>query len=53
MPRGTRFSPRAARGRLLLLTTAGERSAIIDFAFRADDTLLLGRESAGVPDAGA
>ena len=22
------------------------------FAFRADDTLLLGRESAGVPDAG-
>jgi tRNA (cytidine/uridine-2'-O-)-methyltransferase len=38
------------RGRLVLLTT---RAAMrhVDFAFRPDDTLLLGRESAGVPDA--
>lgn len=35
-------------GRLLLLTTAGEASHL-DFAFRQDDALLLGRESAGVP----
>ncbi|EKV26614.1 tRNA (cytosine34-2'-O-)-methyltransferase [Caenispirillum salinarum AK4] len=36
-------------GRLVLLTT---RASVpyTDFAFRADDTLLLGRESAGVPD---
>jgi len=40
----------AARGpgRLILLTTSGE-SAYHRFAFRADDTLLLGRETAGVP----
>ncbi|HEY2111076.1 MAG TPA: TrmH family RNA methyltransferase, partial [Dongiaceae bacterium] len=37
------------RGRLLLLTTKGEASHI-DIAFEEDDTLLLGRESAGVPD---
>lgn len=41
----------AARGpgRLLLLTTAG---AVLyhRFAYRQDDTLLLGRESAGAPD---
>lgn len=35
-------------GRLLLLSTAGER-AYTDFAFQPDDTLLMGRESAGVP----
>lgn len=35
-------------GRLVLLTTAGDRS-LAGFAFRADDTLLLGRESAGAP----
>jgi tRNA (cytidine/uridine-2'-O-)-methyltransferase len=35
-------------GRLVLLTTAGA-SAFPDVAFQADDTLLLGRESAGVP----
>ncbi len=42
----------AARGpgRLLLLTTRGELP-YHRFAFRADDTLLLGRESAGVPEA--
>ena len=40
----------AARGpgRLVLLTTAGDL-AYHRFAFRADDTLLLGRETAGVP----
>lgn len=35
-------------GRLVLLTTAGN-VAYTDFAFRPTDTLLLGRESAGVP----
>jgi len=34
--------------RLILLTTAA-RQSYVDFAFRPDDTLLLGRESAGVP----
>ena len=37
-------------GRLLLLTTRGDR-AYTDIAYKADDTLLLGSESAGVPDA--
>ncbi len=36
-------------GRLVLLTTRASTSHL-DFAFRADDVLLLGRESAGVPD---
>jgi tRNA (cytidine/uridine-2'-O-)-methyltransferase len=42
---------RAARapGRLILLTTKAER-AYTDFAFAPSDTLLLGRESAGVPE---
>ena len=35
--------------RLVLLTTGGDAS-LYDFAFAAEDTLLLGRESAGVPD---
>jgi tRNA (cytidine/uridine-2'-O-)-methyltransferase len=35
--------------RQLLLTTAGER-CYLDQSFRADDVLLLGRESAGVPN---
>jgi tRNA (cytidine/uridine-2'-O-)-methyltransferase len=41
----------AARGpgRLVLLTTRGD-VALPDFRFRADDTLMVGRESAGVPD---
>jgi tRNA (cytidine/uridine-2'-O-)-methyltransferase len=39
-----------ARGRLILLTTRGDL-AYDRFRFRADDTLLLGRESAGVPEA--
>lgn len=35
-------------GRLLLLTTKGSRS-YLDETYRADDILMLGRESAGVP----
>ncbi len=38
---------RQKAGRLVLLTTQARRS-YLDFAFSADDTLLLGRESAGV-----
>ncbi len=38
-----------AGARLLLLTTSGER-CYLDQQYRADDVLLLGRESAGVPD---
>jgi tRNA (cytidine/uridine-2'-O-)-methyltransferase len=37
------------RGRLVLFTTLGARP-FTDFAFEAGDTLLFGRESAGVPD---
>lgn len=37
-------------GRLVLLTTRGA-TPLPAFAFRPDDTLLLGREEAGVPDA--
>ncbi len=36
------------KGRLVLLSTQAELS-YIDFAFEPDDMLLLGRESAGVP----
>jgi tRNA (cytidine/uridine-2'-O-)-methyltransferase len=35
--------------RIVLLTTKGDQ-IYMDFAFRPDDVLLLGRESAGVPD---
>lgn len=38
----------ANRGRLLLLTTKGDRR-YEQFAYEAGDTLVLGRESAGVP----
>ncbi|PZU09069.1 tRNA (cytidine(34)-2'-O)-methyltransferase [Sphingomonas sp.] len=38
--------------RLVLFTTKGLRSAY-DFAFSADDVLLFGKESAGVPPAAA
>ena len=37
------------RGRLLLITTDGD-CTYTKFRFSKDDTLLLGRESAGVPD---
>ena len=40
----------ATPGRLVLLSTRGEQSSY-DFAFDADDTLLLGKESGGVPAA--
>ena len=40
----------AAPGRVVLLTTQASRR-YLDFAFRCDDVLLLGRESAGVPAA--
>lgn len=36
-------------GRLVLLTTAAN-TRHVDFAFAADDRLMVGRESAGVPD---
>lgn len=39
----------AQSGRLVLLTTAGD-VAYPDYRFATDDTLLLGRESAGVPE---
>lgn len=41
---------RAERLRLILLTTAAERS-YLDYAFRPDDVLLFGRESSGAPAA--
>src|SRR5579871_629542 len=44
-----KFRAAPDRGRLLLLTTRGS-IPYQRFAFRADDTLLLGRESSGVPD---
>ena len=41
---------RGASVRLVLLTTKASES-YLDFAFEAADTLLVGRESAGVPEA--
>lgn len=43
------FTTRKGDSRLILMTTKA-RQAHIDFAFQPDDTLLFGRESAGVPD---
>ncbi len=43
------LAPERQEGRLILLTTKAAIS-LYDFSFRAGDTLLLGRESAGVPD---
>jgi tRNA (cytidine/uridine-2'-O-)-methyltransferase len=40
---------RDPRSRLILMTTAGS-IALHQFSFAADDTILLGRESAGVPE---
>jgi tRNA (cytidine/uridine-2'-O-)-methyltransferase len=42
-------SKRSRSGRLVLLTTKGTL-AYTAFAFEAHDTIMLGRESAGVPD---
>jgi len=39
---------RATTGRMILLTTKGAQS-YVDFDFAANDVLILGRESAGVP----
>jgi tRNA (cytidine/uridine-2'-O-)-methyltransferase len=41
-------SRKDGKGRLVLLTTKGDR-AYTDFDFAAEDTLLMGRESSGVP----
>jgi tRNA (cytidine/uridine-2'-O-)-methyltransferase len=46
----TSFLAERAPGRLLLLTTRGE-TRYDRFRFAPGDTLLVGRESAGVPDA--
>jgi tRNA (cytidine/uridine-2'-O-)-methyltransferase len=35
-------------GRIILLTTSGDRN-YVDFSYRENDTLLVGRETAGVP----
>jgi tRNA (cytidine/uridine-2'-O-)-methyltransferase len=45
-----RFQADRPAGRLILLTTKGAQP-YLEFAFRPDDILLLGRESAGVPEA--
>jgi tRNA (cytidine/uridine-2'-O-)-methyltransferase len=45
----SRFCGARDGGRLVLLTTRGS-IPYQSFAFRADDTLLFGRESGGVPD---
>ncbi|MDP4796022.1 MAG: tRNA (cytidine(34)-2'-O)-methyltransferase [Rhodospirillales bacterium] len=44
-----RFQMERGNGRLILLTTRCE-SRLQDFSFARGDTLLLGRESAGVPE---
>ena len=44
------LADRDRASRLILMTTAGT-TALHHFAFAADDTILLGRESAGVPEA--
>lgn len=46
----TRYMEAARPPRLVLLTTKGA-TPLPDFRFAPGDTLLLGRESAGVPDA--
>jgi tRNA (cytidine/uridine-2'-O-)-methyltransferase len=42
---------RQAEGLRLLLFSTGAEMSYLDHAFRPDDILLFGRESAGVPDA--
>ena len=42
---------RRSEGRRLVLFTTKATLSYTDFAFREDDVLLFGRESAGVPDA--
>lgn len=43
------FTEKYRNHRLVLLTTKGTQN-YLDFCFRPDDILLLGRESSGVPD---
>jgi tRNA (cytidine/uridine-2'-O-)-methyltransferase len=43
-------SDRRARNRRLILLTTAASMSYTEFAFRAGDILMLGRESAGVPD---
>jgi tRNA (cytidine/uridine-2'-O-)-methyltransferase len=45
----TAFKSARAPGRIILLTTRGGQN-YTDFSFRPSDILLLGRESAGVPE---
>lgn len=45
----TAFLESVGAGRLVLLTTRADQT-IWDFSFRADDIILMGRESAGAPD---
>lgn len=42
------FQRQRGAGRLVLMTTKAEAS-VWDFSFRPDDTIMVGRESAGVP----
>lgn len=42
---------RRAEGRRLVLLTTSGATRHVDFAFRPDDVIMVGRESAGVPDA--
>jgi len=42
---------RGEAGRRLVLLTTGARASVYDSVFGPDDVILLGRESAGVPDA--
>ena len=48
---GSFDAARHLRGSRMVLLTTQSTLAYTSFAFRSDDTLLLGRESAGVPDA--
>ncbi len=43
------FAAARPAGRLILLSTRG-RTRSVDFAFAADDRIVLGQESGGVPD---
>lgn len=44
-----RYIDNKPKGRVILMTTRGA-SPLWDFSFQAGDTLMMGRESAGVPD---
>ncbi len=44
------FQAHRGAGRLVLMTTKAD-APIWDFSFRPDDTIMVGRESAGVPEA--